>query len=411
MSLPNKVEVLVVGAGPVGLAAAITLSQLGRQVAIVDSSTTTRKYSRAGIVHSRTLEVLNTIGLAEPILEYGIRCTGGRKGATPFPSSVLIGQHDVENIFRSKLKQHGTSVYTNMAVVDIRNAEKDLEVVFADGSITHTKYVVGADGAHSTVRKLANISFKDPTTGISYDDSSFSPLFNIVFADVHIKKPTPSSLPRNSVYVHLNTFFLLVPLPSSNDTLDQLWRIAFGTPIGGPEIPHNPSLEYLQQQLDKRNPWDTRMEITDVVASSRYRLRFALAGAYYHPMGIGNILLAGDAAHVHLPVGGQGMNLGICDAVSAAQAISAHMEAIKLNNRDMGSEGLAETDAILQRYSESRHAIGERVVRMTKGMTAMINLRTRWQRVVRNLLLRVIGTLAIFRRTAAWRVSGLGNRD
>ncbi|KAF8509520.1 hypothetical protein BU17DRAFT_56061 [Hysterangium stoloniferum] len=427
MSLPTEVEVLVVGAGPVGLAAAITLSQLDRQVAIVDSSTTTRNNSRAGIVHSRTLEVLNTIGLAEPILERGIRCAGALfygstnklaevdfsvlEGVTPFPNSILIPQHDIENIFRNKLKQQGVSVHTNSTVVDIHNAKKGLEVIFADGSIIHAIYVVGADGARSIVRKIANISFRDPDTNVSYDNRSVPPSFHIALADVRIKKPIPPSLSRNRICAHLDTFFFLIPLPSDDDVPDPLWRIGFGTPAGGPEIHRYPPLEYLQQQMDKRNPWDTRMEISEVIASSRYRVRSALAETYYHPIGTGNILLAGDAAHVHSPVGGQGMNLGICDAVAAAHAISAHVKAVKANGDDNGSERVAAADEILQRYSNSRHAIGKKVVGMTKGMTAMINLRSGWKTVVRNLLLRLFGSLPFFRRAIVWRMSGLGNRE
>ncbi|KAF8509177.1 hypothetical protein BU17DRAFT_56300 [Hysterangium stoloniferum] len=427
MSLPNEVEVLVVGAGPVGLATAITLSQLGRQVAVVDSSTTTRHDARAAIVYPRTLEVLNTIGLVEPILEQGTRCSGvllygsTNKLAgvdfsilekfTSFPNAVLISQHNIENIFRNKLKQQSISVYTNVTVTDIRSAQEGLEVVFADGSVTHTRYVVGADGAHSTVRKLSNISFKDPVTNVSYDNSSVPPSFRMVLADVRIKEPTPASLPRDRICNHMDTFFVLIPLPSDDDSPDPLWRIVLGTPVDGPELPRNPSLEYLQQQIDKRNPWDTRMEISEVIASSRHRVRSALAETYYHPIGTGNILLAGDAAHVHSPVGGQGMNLGICDAVAAAQAISAHAKAVKIHGDCNGSGRLAEADHILLQYSSSRHAIGRKVVGMTKGMTAMILLKAGWRRMVRNLLLRIIGSLPIFKTTMAWRVSGLGNRD
>jgi 2-polyprenyl-6-methoxyphenol hydroxylase-like FAD-dependent oxidoreductase len=148
------------------------------------------------------------------------------------------------------------------------------------------------------------------------------------------------------------------------------------------------------------------MEISQLIASSRYRVRSAIADTYYRSMGSGHILLAGDAAHAHSPVGGQGMNLGICDAVAAAHAISAHVKATKSNDSVP-----AEADLILQRYSTSRHAIGNKIVKMTKGMTGMMAMGPGWRRVIRNLLLRVIGSLWFVRRSVVWRMSGLANRD
>jgi 2-polyprenyl-6-methoxyphenol hydroxylase-like FAD-dependent oxidoreductase len=153
------------------------------------------------------------------------------------------------------------------------------------------------------------------------------------------------------------------------------------------------------------------MVISQVIASSRYRVRSAIADTYYRSMGSGHILLAGDAAHAHSPVGGQGMNLGICDAVAAAHAISAHVKATKFNE-NLNDNGIsAETDLILQRYSTSRHAIGNKIVRMTKGMTGMMAMGPGWRRVIRNLFLRVIGSLWFVRRSVVWRMSGLANRD
>ncbi|KAF8512616.1 hypothetical protein BU17DRAFT_69162 [Hysterangium stoloniferum] len=200
-------------------------------------------------------EVLNTICLAEPILDRGIRCAG----------ELLYG------------------------------STKRLEVIFADGRVIHGIYVVGADGAHSI-----------SDTNASYDNRS-------------VPHPGPGQHPRQKAHPTFS-------LPKSNT---------------------------------------------------------ALVETYYHPIGAGNVLLAGDAVHVHSPVGGGGMNLGICDADAAAHAISTHVKAVKANDDGNGGERLAAADEIFQRYSNSRHAIGKKVVEMTKG-TALINLRSGWKTVVRN---------------------------
>lgn len=175
-----------------------------------------------------------------------------------------------------------------------------------------------------------------------------------------------------------------------------------------PEIPHEPSKEWLQERLDERNPWSERIVIEKVFTSSRYRVRAALADTYWKKIGEdGHILLAGDAAHVHSPVGGQGMNLGICDAVSLAQTIKTHIEATA------DKRPVQERDAILAKYASRRHKIGYRVIGLTNGLTTMVNWGAGWRRHVRNFIMRVVGWGLVpgFKRAVAWRVSGLGNRD
>ena len=148
------------------------------------------------------------------------------------------------------------------------------------------------------------IEFKDPYTGVAYDDDTASiPSFHIVLADVYLNEPLPESIPRNAISTQLDKFFLLVPLlekkdPTAEPTIS--WRIGLEPSAGGPKPPRNPSLDYLQQLIDERNPWDTKITISSVTTSSSYRIRVAMASTYFKKVGNGNILLAGATLHMSI---------------------------------------------------------------------------------------------------------------
>ncbi|KAF8587601.1 FAD/NAD(P)-binding domain-containing protein [Ramaria rubella] len=423
--VPTQVKVLVVGAGPVGLVSAIMLAKLGVEVAIVDAASVNQNGSRAALVHSHTLELLDSINLAEPLIQAGIRSDAlvfsGKTNklleidlnqlhdVTKFPFSVIISQHEVERIFRERLSSEGIQIFRNKSVVGFHHADHGVQVSFQDGSATRAQYVIGADGSHSIIRHLSGIEFKDPHTGISYDDKPTASSFHIVLADVHLQEPLPATIPRNRLSIHLDNFLFLIPLQpphtdlSSDTPNTSLWRIGLGMPAGHADAPRTRSLEYMQQQLDARNPWGTEAKITisSIVTSSRYRVRAAVASSYFRKIGDTNILLAGDAAHVHSPVGGQGMNLGICDAVAVARTIQMHIDSAATDG---------DSDAALRRYAEVRRKVGLRVVGMVSGLTSMVNAGVGWRRPIRNTLLSIINNLPLLQRYGAMRVSGIANR-
>lgn len=338
-----------------------------------------------------------------------------------------IAQDKAEIIFRGRLASDGVQLVRGKAVVGLREADNSqgMDVSLEDGSVIRARYVVGADGSRSTVcrflgyihrelisfqiRRLLGIEFKDPGSGTGYDDATAAPAFNAVLSDVYLEEPMPKEIPKDSVSGYLTNFLTLIPLPShmnadsnaSSSKSTSFWRVIYGIPANRPKPPKYPTLEYLQQLMDERNPWDTKITIASVTATSRYRVRDAVATNYFQKLGDGYVLLAGDAAHVHAPVGGQGMNLGICDAVAVAHAIHSHTEAKDSEPRD----------GVLKQYEESRQRIAIRVVALTKGMTTLINANKGWRRIVRYVLLRLVPYLPFVSRNAAWRMSGLINRD
>jgi 2-polyprenyl-6-methoxyphenol hydroxylase-like FAD-dependent oxidoreductase len=145
--------------------------------------------------------------------------------------------------------------------------------------------------------------------------------------------------------------------------------------------------------------------IASVVTAATYRVRSAVAKTFFKKFGEGNVLLVGDAAHVHSPSGGQGMNLGLCDAVALGHAIRSHVDG--KSSVDSGQD----LDLLLMNYSTSRQKTAIKVIGMVKGMTAAINVPPGWRKLLRNSILWIAGSLPFARRLMAWRLSGLMHRD
>lgn len=430
MSLPLETQVLVVGAGPVGLAAAITLTQLGVEVTLVDAGSTTHVGGRAAVVHSRTLEVLDTIGLAEPLIKLGtpvpqVSVRGKtqtlfhvdfsllKEENAKFLFMLLISQEVIEKFFVDQLERLGKGVHYNKKAVNVQSIgdSNRARVEFEDGTSINAGYIIGADGIHSIVRKSAHINFINPFTNQSYDDPTMTPAFNLILTDLYLKEPFCENVPTTAFSVYVDNFFFFIPLRTVNDgdskdingtpSKKTFWRVGFGFP-NTVELPKRPTQEQIQQLLDERNPWKSSPIIIDsVISSSRYRIRVAQAEKYHSKIGNVNILLAGDAAHMHSPVGGQGMNLGICDAVAAAQAIYAHIHS-----------GMDKNDGVVfDDYSRRRHTVGRRVIKATRAFTAIVNTNYGWRRIVRNILFRVLNQFRFARHAFVRRLSGIVNRD
>ncbi|KIJ56028.1 hypothetical protein M422DRAFT_239218 [Sphaerobolus stellatus SS14] len=420
-SLPAEVDVLVVGAGPSGLATAVALKQLGLNFTIVDTASVNQNGSRSAIVHTRTLEVLDTIGLATRILTEGTLSEGERfygtrnelitvnlrliEGLTKFPFSVLIGQDDVERILTEKLKELDEHIYVNKRVVGYRQDHvTSIIVFFEDGSTINTRYIVGADGARSTIRSLCGIEFRDPFNGESYNEPPILPSLNFVLADAILQLPLPRGVELDRVTAFFDQYLFLIPLSSGSDGKRILCRVGLGSVEGRrDELPRIPTMEYLQNELNKRNPFDDTFKLLGITTGSRYTTRSALAMQYINKIGDCYIILVGDAAHVHTPLGGQGMNLGICDAVATAEAIRKHMDA---EDMEMGTR-----DAILARFAERRREIGLGVIGMTQTFNYLAYWNQGWRRIIRNVVLAFLKRIPYVQRQLAMSISGLKNRD
>jgi len=231
--------------------------------------------------------------------------------------------------------------------------------------VIRARYIVGADGLHSIVREQAGIGFQ----GGSYAES-------FMLADVRLS----GEAPLDEVILFWATAGMTVVAPLPGDT----FRIV--APVA--DAPEEPSAPFIQQILDSRGSGAGRMVVTDVIWGSRFRIHHRVADTYR----AGRLLLSGDAAHVHSPAGGQGMNLGIQDGVALADAVARVLA--------------GEPDTVLDDYSDARRPIAQQVVEMTDRLTRLATL-PRVARPIRNAFIGMAGRVPAVRRALAMQLSGL----
>lgn len=371
-------DVLVIGAGPTGLALAASLVARGVTTTVVDQQAAGTNTSRAAVVNARTLEVLEDLDVSRRLVKEGVeapRFTIRDRGRTlipidfsglptEYPYSLMVPQSTTERLLLERLEELGGSVQRPRSVTAIDQDPDGVTATFEDGDVIRARYVVGADGIRSIARQQAGIDFE----GSVYDES-------FVLADVKLT----GDAPHDQVILYWATAGLTVVAPLPDGT----YRIV--APVA--DAPEAPSAEFVQQILDTRVGAD-RLEVTAVIWGSRFRVHHRVADTFRAD----RLLLAGDAAHVHSPAGGQGMNLGIQDAVALAHALAAVLDGAP--------------DSLLDEYSDTRRPIAKDVVAMTDRLTRLATL-PRAARPIRNAVIGLAGRVPSIRLALARRLSGL----
>jgi 2-polyprenyl-6-methoxyphenol hydroxylase-like FAD-dependent oxidoreductase len=352
--LDTKAEekILIVGAGPSGLALAVELKRRGVNAVIVDQQPAGVNTSRACVVHARTMEVLEPIGVTRDLLSEGIKVPIFRirdrdrplltVDFSEIPSfyrfTLMIPQNRVEQILLQHLESLGWNVMRPCKLIRYTTSpsrvEAQIRINGSDQPI-QAQWLIGCDGMHSSVREQSGIAF----SGGEYQAS-------FVLADVRMDWP----LSREEVTLFYSPKGLVVvaPLPGER------FRIVATVD----EAPDVPSLEFMQAILDARGPSTSPGRLHDVARSSRFHIHHRLARTPRK----GRVLLCGDAAHVHSPAGGQGMNTGIQDSISLAEALTSTL-------RD-GDE------ARLDAWAAQRHRVASDVVMLTDRMTRVATMKS-----------------------------------
>lgn len=365
--MPSETDVAIVGAGPAGLSLAIALRQQGASPILLEKRTVTENTSRAGVIHARTLEMLDSLKVAGTLLAQGIRVPTfrvrergrilleiGFEGLdTAYPFALMCPQDRTEKALRERFAEVGGTIFRGAEVTGVERLDDGALLTVKTENGVHslmTRWVVACDGAHSFIREASGIGFQ----GGVYDQT-------FALADVRMNWP----LARDEVTLFLSPEGLMVvgPLP------DDRFRIV-ATVDHSPDHPDKTCMEPL---LASRGPQQGEAAIREVLWSSRFTVAHRIADAVVK----GRTILCGDAAHVHSPAGGQGMNTGIQDAISLAAPL---LEALR--SGDTGK---------LEGWAAERHRIAEDVVTVTDRITRAATLQSRFGRLARNTVLRVAG--------------------
>ncbi len=381
----SNIEALVVGAGPVGLMMALQLNRYGIPCRLVDRAAQRTDQSRALAVWSRTLEMLEPLGLADRLVATGIRGRGvavhnqSRRlfeiDLSGLPSrfnfTLLVPQSETERILEEGLQARGLAIerQTACAEVSVRRDGADVVLQGPDDLREEVacRWLIACDGAHSIIRHALAAPFE----GRALETV-------LALADVTVAGPV--SKDQLSIYWTRGGMVAFFPIAPP------LYRVVVDTPLGDPGTP--PTLAHFQQLLLERGL--SQLTISDPRWTSNFRVHERKVASYRY----GPVFLAGDAAHVHSPAGGQGMNTGLQDACNLGWKLA---QAIR-------TPACAEN--LLDSYSLERGHVGRQVLQASGFMTAMTTLREPWEQALRNAAAQVVMRTRI-RRKAVLQLSEL----
>ena len=366
-------QVLIVGAGPVGLTLAAELARYGLQVRIIDRSSCPTKTSKALVVWSRTLELMDRMGCSPAFLKAGLQARGAsiRSGrtvlghvgfdaiASPYDFALMLPQCDTERLLDAQLQSLGVTVERQVKLIGFTQTPSHVEacLVHAGGldEVLQTSWLIGCDGAHSTVRHGLGLAFE----GVAQDD-------DWMLADVRLEGEGKPPADEIAAFLHRDGPFVVFPIPGGRARI----VATVGKTVPGQSRPE-PSLSDVQAMANERAGGGFR--VADPVWLANFRINERKISDYAK----GRVFLAGDAAHVHSPAGGQGMNTGMQDAFNLSWKLA------------MVVRGEAEP-GLLDSYTPERSAVGDMVLRNATRLTDMATLAHPGAQAARNVALRVM---------------------
>jgi 2-polyprenyl-6-methoxyphenol hydroxylase-like FAD-dependent oxidoreductase len=400
--------VLIVGAGPTGLVLALWLTNLGVRVRIIDKTAEAGTTSRAVAVQARTLELYRQVGLADAVVEAGVKVAGVNlwvrgaraariplqrlgEGFSPFPYALTYPQDAHERLLIERLDALGMQVERRTELVRFNlHSEKVCAMLKRpDGSeeICEAAYLAGCDGARSTVREALAVGFPGGT---------YSGLFYV--ADVDASGPAADG--EIHVEIEEADFLAVFPLKGAG-------RLRLVGPVRWELDREHRELTF--DDIRERAIGKLKLTIDKVNWFSTYRVHHRVAARFR----AGRAFLLGDAAHVHSPVGGQGMNTGIGDAVNLAWKLAAVLK-----------DGAA--DSLLDTYEPERIGFARRLVATTDRVFTVVTKQgtiARWVRTrlvpsilpllfrldpVRRFLFRTVSQIGVNYRSSALSVGAAG---
>ncbi len=377
--------VLIVGAGPVGLTMAMALKRQNVDVRIIDKTAARTDKSKALVLWPRTLEMLDIQGCAQPFIGAGMQAIGAHilarqhtlvrvrldAARSPFPYALMIPQSDTERLLEEQLALLDVHVERRLELISFTDTSGTVAAVLrhADGreEIFNCSYLAACDGAHSTVRHGLAAQFEGTTLPSDW-----------LLADVELD----GDLPGNELTICWTPNGVLVLVPIRDARFRVIADVGRAATEGAPA----PALEEVQVLLDERGP--TSLKARNPVWTSRFRINERKVKDYRH----GRVFLCGDAAHIHSPAGGQGMNTGMQDAINLAWKLSMvwHEQT---------------SPRLLESYSPERSAVGDQVLRNAGNMTKVAILRNPVLQAIRNQAVGALGRIPTLRQMLANQLS------
>ena len=347
------VPVLIAGAGPTGLTAALELSRLGVEVRIVDRAAEPAPQSRALAVQARTLELLRVRGVAQAMVPLGNRARGAalhaaaRKIAeldfdrmpSEFNYILMLPQSETERILTEQLERQGVKVERGVEVTAVRDSGPDAMVTMRmPGGTTESvraSYVIAADGPHSALRKAIGLDFPGRTLPHDY-----------LLADLRVDGDLAQD--QLSIFLARNGFVAVFPMGGGR------FRLMATDPDGIVGGEDNPAVGQIQQLVARTVHIPMRLH------SMNWSSRFRINSRHMRSLRAGRVFFGGDAAHVHSPAGGQGMNLGIQDMINLSWKLA------------MVLDGRAKPE-LLETYSSERLPVIRKLIGFTEIGTRVFN--------------------------------------
>lgn len=374
----SRCDVLVVGAGPTGLMAACLLVRSGVKVRIIERRVEPTRESRAFAVQARTLELMQSIGLADRFLARGVIAgsvnlhvkgpfRGGlnfdlaRTADTPFPFILMIPQSETEALLIEDLEEQGVRVDRGQQLRSLTQDEGGVtaQVTTLDGTLEEIRssFIIGADGSRSVVREAA---------GISWNGEMLPQRF--LLADCKVEWPLDHH--RFRVFINGKRIGLFLPLYGSR--LSRVMATDLSGAFGEGDAAQPLPLDLKEMQEGMSAAINMPITLSDPVWITRYRAHHRFVDRYR----AGRAFVAGDAAHIHSPAGGQGMNTGLQDVANLAWKLAAVLRG--------GNEALLDT------YDGERRPVGEKVVKSTGRLFAAAAGQAGFKAALRDLILPLV---------------------
>ncbi len=376
----HDADVLVVGAGPTGLALGIELRRHGVDCRLIDKLDEPANIAKASGIMPRTMEVFEAQGVIDEFLSCGERVNGfvayGNGGTelvavdfdtveAPYPFVLGLEQYQTEALLRKRFEELGGIIERGVELVDLEDTGESVRVCLRDSEgvkRSTVSYVVGCDGAHSTVRHQLELSFH----GASYPQD---------FILGHMRMDWPVPRDHMTVFMTRHGMLFASPVPE-----DDRWLVVGDLSGAQTELVHDgaPTIDDLQAVLDERAPEGT------VASAAKWTSFFRIHHRQVDTYARGRVFVCGDAAHIHTPLGGQGMNTGIQDAFNLGWKLG-----LVLDGRAQAS--------LLETYDPERRPVGKHVLDSTNEMQVATSWRNPALQKVRNSLAKAAGHLQIVR--------------